>query len=142
MKIIIIGADHVGASIARILEVEQGNDITIVDTELRRKELDDLQNSLNIRTVVGEVCYPNVLTEAGADDAEEDEGRRERSAGADRRGLVRRWRRQGLRQRHARHPRSQDPTRGRRPRRRRWARGPGDDGGPPGGDRGQGPQGP
>lgn len=70
MKIIIIGADHVGASIARILEVEEGNDITIVDTELRRKELDDLQNSLNIKTVVGEVCYPNVLTEAGADDAD------------------------------------------------------------------------
>ncbi len=70
MKIIIIGADHVGASIARILEVEEGNDITIVDTEERRKELDDLQNSLNIKTVVGEVCYPNVLTEAGADDAD------------------------------------------------------------------------
>ncbi len=70
MKIIIIGADHVGASIARILEVEEGNDITIVDTETRKKELDDLQNSLNIKTVVGEVCYPNVLTEAGADDAD------------------------------------------------------------------------
>ena len=70
MKIIIIGADHVGASIARILEVEEGNDITIVDTEERRKELDDLQNSLNIKTVVGEVCYPNVMTEAGADDAD------------------------------------------------------------------------
>lgn len=70
MKIIIIGADHVGASIARILEVEEGNDITIVDTDQRKKELDDLQNSLNIKTVVGEVCYPNVLTEAGADDAD------------------------------------------------------------------------
>ena len=70
MKIIIIGADHVGASIARILEIEEGNDITIVDTDQRKKELDDLQNSLNIKTVVGEVCYPNVLTDAGADDAD------------------------------------------------------------------------
>ena len=67
MKIIILGAGQVGASLAANLASE-ANDITVVDTEPER--LHNLQDRLDIRTVVGEASYPDVLSQAGADDAD------------------------------------------------------------------------
>ncbi|HHL45554.1 MAG TPA: Trk system potassium transporter TrkA [Gammaproteobacteria bacterium] len=67
MKIIILGAGQVGASLAANLASE-ANDITVVDTEPER--LHNLQDRLDIRTVAGEASYPEVLSRAGADDAD------------------------------------------------------------------------
>lgn len=67
MKIIILGAGQVGGTLAENLAIEQ-NDITVVDTDADR--LRELQDRIDIKTVVGVGSYPNVLYEAGADDAD------------------------------------------------------------------------
>ncbi len=67
MKIIILGAGQVGASVAENLASE-ANDITIVDTDAKR--LQDLQDRLDLRTVNGYASHPTVLAQAGADDAD------------------------------------------------------------------------
>jgi len=67
MKIIILGAGQVGGTLAEHLATE-GNDITVVDTDADR--LRELQNRLDIRTVRGKASYPNILEQAGGDDAD------------------------------------------------------------------------
>lgn len=67
MKVIILGAGQVGASVAENL-VSEENDITIVDSQ--QDSLETLQNKLDVRTVCGNAAYPSVLRNAGADDAD------------------------------------------------------------------------
>ena len=67
MKIIILGAGQVGGSLAEHLASE-ANDITVVDTDGDR--LRDLGDRLDIRTIQGRASLPNVLRQAGADDAD------------------------------------------------------------------------
>jgi len=67
MKIIILGAGQVGASVAANLASE-ANDITVVDDNA--VILQDLQDRLDIRTVKGYASHPDVLKQAGADDAD------------------------------------------------------------------------
>jgi len=67
MKIIILGAGQVGASVAANLASE-ANDITVVDDNALI--LQDLQDRLDIRTVKGYASHPDVLKQAGADDAD------------------------------------------------------------------------
>ncbi len=67
MKIIILGAGQVGASVASNLASE-ANDITVVDDNAAT--LQDLQDRLDIRTVKGHASHPDVLSQAGADDAD------------------------------------------------------------------------
>ena len=67
MKIIILGAGQVGGTLAEHLASE-ANDITVVDTDGDR--LRDLGDRLDIRTVQGRASLPNVLRQAGADDAD------------------------------------------------------------------------
>ncbi|MEE8342965.1 MAG: Trk system potassium transporter TrkA [Gammaproteobacteria bacterium] len=67
MKIIILGAGQVGASVAQNLASE-ANDITVVDNNARR--VTELQDRLDIRAVVGHAAHPDVLKQAGADDAD------------------------------------------------------------------------
>jgi trk system potassium uptake protein TrkA len=67
MKIIILGAGQVGASVAAILASE-ANDITVVDEDVA--VLQDLQDRLDIRTVTGHASHPDTLMQAGADDAD------------------------------------------------------------------------
>lgn len=67
MKIIILGAGQVGASVASNLSSE-ANDITVVDEN--PAVLQELQDRLDIRTVVGQASHPEVLAHAGADDAD------------------------------------------------------------------------
>jgi trk system potassium uptake protein TrkA len=68
MKIIILGAGQVGTSITEILSREAGGDITLVDLDDERLSL--LQNRFDIRTVHGHASHPDILREAGGDDAE------------------------------------------------------------------------
>jgi len=67
MKILILGAGRVGASVAESLVSEQ-NDITVIDTDPQRLAL--LQDRLDLRGVVGNGIQPSVLREAGAEDAD------------------------------------------------------------------------
>jgi len=67
MKIIILGAGQVGASVAENL-VSEANDITLVDTSV--EHLEQLRDRLELRTVVGNAASPSVLRAAGADDAD------------------------------------------------------------------------
>jgi len=67
VKVIILGAGQVGASVAESLVSEQ-NDITVVDVEPAR--LRALQDRLDLRTVAGSAAHPSVLMEAGIEDAD------------------------------------------------------------------------
>jgi len=67
LKIIILGAGQVGSSVAESL-CSEANDITIVDTDAAR--LKQLQDRLDLRTVVGNAAHPSVLKQAGAEDAD------------------------------------------------------------------------
>jgi trk system potassium uptake protein TrkA len=66
MKIIILGAGQVGGTLAELLSTDY--DVTVVDKNPER--LTDLQDRLDIRTVCGAASYPNVLSSAGAEDAD------------------------------------------------------------------------
>ena len=67
MKILILGAGQVGSSLAEHLSNED-NDITVVD--LDGSQLAILQDRLDIRTVKGRGSHPDVLNQAGCDDAD------------------------------------------------------------------------
>ena len=68
MKILILGAGQVGSSAAYHLSREEANEVTVVD--MRPDILRELQDRLDIRTVVGHAAYPEVLDRAGAQDAD------------------------------------------------------------------------
>ncbi len=68
MKILILGAGQVGSSAAYHLSREEANEVTVVD--MRPDVLRELQDRLDIRTVVGHAAYPDVLERAGASDAD------------------------------------------------------------------------
>ena len=67
MKIILLGAGQVGGNLAESLASEE-NDITVVDSDGKR--LRDLQDRIDIRTVNGLASLPDVLKQAGAEDAD------------------------------------------------------------------------
>jgi trk system potassium uptake protein TrkA len=64
MKIIILGAGQVGASVASNLASEAN------DMDVKPSILQDLQDRLDIRTIVGHAAHPEILASAGADDAD------------------------------------------------------------------------
>ncbi len=67
MKIIILGAGQVGGTLAANL-ANEANDITVVDVDGDR--LRELQDRLDIRTIQGKGSFPNILRQAGVDDAD------------------------------------------------------------------------
>ena len=67
MKIIILGAGQVGTSVAEVLASEN-SDITVVDIDERK--LEELRDRLDIGIVVGEASHPEVLAQAGGEDAD------------------------------------------------------------------------
>ena len=67
MYIVILGAGEVGSSIATNL-VSENNDITIVD--INPHKLEKLQARLDIQTVCGGASYPDVLQNAGIQEAD------------------------------------------------------------------------
>jgi trk system potassium uptake protein TrkA len=68
MNILILGAGQVGTTAAYSLAREEANEVTIVDKN--PDVLRELQDRLDVRTVVGNAAYPNVLELAGAKDAD------------------------------------------------------------------------
>jgi trk/ktr system potassium uptake protein len=67
MKILILGAGQVGTSVAESLAMED-NDITIVDQN--EELLRGLEDRLDLRTIQGHAAHPDVLKQAGAEDAD------------------------------------------------------------------------
>ena len=67
MKIVIIGAGQVGSTLAENLASE-ANDVTLIDMDEAR--LNDLRDRLDIRTVHGQGSHPEVLEQAGIEDAD------------------------------------------------------------------------
>jgi trk system potassium uptake protein TrkA len=67
MKIIILGANKIGAALTENL-VKEANDITLVDPDAEL--LRDLKDRLDIGTTVGQPSFPDVLRRAGAEDAD------------------------------------------------------------------------
>ncbi|MBU2883248.1 Trk system potassium transporter TrkA [Psychrosphaera sp. B3R10] len=67
MKIIILGAGQVGATLAENLAGEE-NEITLVDIDA--DALHQLQDKYDLQVVVGHCSYPDVLRQAGAEDAD------------------------------------------------------------------------
>jgi trk system potassium uptake protein len=67
MKILILGAGQVGASVAASL-VRENDDITVVDSN--SDLLLKLQDHYDIRTIQGHASHPDVLAQAGAADAD------------------------------------------------------------------------
>ena len=67
MKILILGAGQVGASVAASLAGED-DEITVVDNNFNN--LARLQDQYNIQVFQGEASHPDVLSRAGAEDAD------------------------------------------------------------------------
>ena len=67
MKVIICGAGQVGWQIARHLASEK-NDVTIIDSD--QDLVSRATDTLDVRGVSGFASYPNVLSSAGAEDAD------------------------------------------------------------------------
>ena len=67
MKIIILGAGQVGASVAANLASES-NDVTVVDDN--EAVLEDLKDRFDIRIVKGHASHPETLMHAGGEDAD------------------------------------------------------------------------
>ena len=61
MKIVILGAGAVGSTLASLLSQE--NDLVVVDHS--SSELHRLEEEADIKTLLGEVSYPNILVNAG-----------------------------------------------------------------------------
>ncbi len=67
MKILILGAGQVGSTVAESL-VSEANDITVVDSD--GLKLQQLQDRLDLRTLVGNASHPSVLEQAGIADSD------------------------------------------------------------------------
>jgi trk system potassium uptake protein TrkA len=63
VKIIILGAGQVGRTAAYHLSREEANDVTVID--VNEEILRDLQDRLDIRTVIGNASNPRILEAAG-----------------------------------------------------------------------------
>jgi trk system potassium uptake protein len=68
VKIIILGAGQVGKTAATHLAREEGNEVTVVDSN--DDLLRELQDRIDIRTVVGNGAHPTILEAAGAKNAD------------------------------------------------------------------------
>lgn len=62
MKILILGAGQVGASLAKYLSKDDENEITIIDKN--EENLSDIARHLDVKTICGYGSYPNILEEA------------------------------------------------------------------------------
>jgi trk system potassium uptake protein len=67
MNIIICGAGRVGFTIAKILS-EQGHSITIIDQS--SEDIQKIDETLDVKSIVGKATYPSILEKANASDAD------------------------------------------------------------------------
>mgnify|MGYP006085033359 CR=1 FL=1 len=67
MNIIICGAGRVGFTIAKLLS-EQNHSITVIDQS--SEDIQKINDSLDVKAIVGKATYPSVLEKANASDAD------------------------------------------------------------------------
>ena len=67
MNIIICGAGRVGFTIAKILS-EQGHSITVIDQS--SEDIQKIDDSLDVKAIVGKATYPSILEKADASEAD------------------------------------------------------------------------
>ena len=67
MNIIICGAGRVGFTIAKILS-EQGHSITVIDQS--SEDIKKIDDSLDVKAIVGKATYPSILEKASASEAD------------------------------------------------------------------------
>lgn len=67
MNIIICGAGRVGFTIAKILS-EQGHSITVIDQS--SEDIQKIDETLDVKSIVGKATYPSILEKANALDAD------------------------------------------------------------------------
>ena len=67
MNIIICGAGRVGYTIAKLLS-EQNHSITVIDQS--SEDIQKINDSLDVRAIVGKATYPSVLEKANASEAD------------------------------------------------------------------------
>jgi len=67
MNIIICGAGRVGFTIAKILS-EQGHSITVIDQS--SEDIQKIDETLDVKAVVGKATYPSILEKASASEAD------------------------------------------------------------------------
>ncbi len=67
LNIVILGAGHTGASVARNL-ANEGNDVVVIDTNT--SQLRNLQEKADIATVIGKGTFPDSLQRANTQDAD------------------------------------------------------------------------
>jgi trk system potassium uptake protein TrkA len=67
LKIVIAGAGEVGYELSKVLSIEK-HDVTVIDE--RKTCLQRVLENLDVLTVEGNATSPNVLVEAGAQDAD------------------------------------------------------------------------
>jgi len=67
MNIIICGAGRVGFTIAKILS-EQGHSITVIDQS--SEDIQKIDETLDVKSIVGKATYPSILEKANASDAD------------------------------------------------------------------------
>jgi trk system potassium uptake protein len=67
MNIIICGAGRVGFTIAKLLS-EQGHSITVIDQS--SEDIQKINDSLDVKAIVGKGTYPSILEKANAPDAD------------------------------------------------------------------------
>ena len=67
MNIIICGAGRVGFTIAKLLS-EQGHSITVIDQS--SEDIQKIDDTLDVKSIVGKASYPSILEKANASDAD------------------------------------------------------------------------
>ena len=67
MNIIICGAGRVGFTIAKLLS-EQGHSITVIDQS--SEDIQKIDETLDVKSIVGKATYPSILEKANATDAD------------------------------------------------------------------------
>ena len=67
MNIIICGAGRVGFTIAKLLS-EQNHSITVIDQS--SEDIQKINDSLDVKGIVGKATYPSILEKADAVDAD------------------------------------------------------------------------
>ena len=67
MNIIICGAGRVGFTIAKQLS-EQGHSITVIDQS--SEDIQKIDESLDVKAIVGKATYPSILEKANASEAD------------------------------------------------------------------------
>ena len=67
MNIIICGAGRVGITIAKLLS-EQNHSITVIDQS--SEDIQKINESLDVKAIVGKATYPSILEKADASNAD------------------------------------------------------------------------